>query len=79
MKSPAPIVVWARLDDLGTGGSSAVSRLLEVHFGPGVKRRTSGRRLGCRTRQAVAFWATFPCCRIRMGLPKGSRRPMSVP
>src|SRR5205085_7714768 len=29
--------------------------------------------------QAFAFWATFPCWRIRMALPKGSRAPMSVP
>src|SRR5437879_9259995 len=28
---------------------------------------------------AVAFLATFPCWRIRMALPKGSRTPMSVP
>ena len=30
-------------------------------------------------RQAVAFWAALPCWRIRIGLPNGSRMPMSVP
>ena len=29
--------------------------------------------------QAVAFWAALPCWRIRIGLPNGSRTPMSVP
>jgi hypothetical protein len=29
--------------------------------------------------QAVASWAAFPCWRIRIGLPNGSRTPMSVP
>src|SRR2546423_1240799 len=29
--------------------------------------------------QALAARATFPCWRIRMALPKGSRMPMSVP
>ena len=35
---------------------------------PDAKRR---RGVGPRTH--------YPCCRIRMGLPKGSRTPMSVP
>jgi hypothetical protein len=30
-------------------------------------------------RQAVASCATFPCWRIRIALPNGSRTPMSVP
>jgi hypothetical protein len=29
--------------------------------------------------QALACWATSPCCRMRMALPNGSRTPMSVP
>ena len=29
--------------------------------------------------QAVASGETFPCWRIRMAFPNGSRRPMSVP
>src|SRR5260370_18712929 len=29
--------------------------------------------------QALALLATFPCWRIRIALPKGSRTPMSVP
>ena len=29
--------------------------------------------------QAVALWVAFPCWRIRIGFPNGSRTPMSVP
>jgi hypothetical protein len=35
--------------------------------------------IGGPTGQAVASWGAFPCWRIRMALPNGSRMPMSVP
>ena len=48
-----------------------------------VLRRLLGGHVECsfvgRCAQAVAFWAALPCWRIRIGLPNGSRRPMSVP
>ena len=42
-------------------------------------RRTRGGSIVELGDQAVASAGAFPCWRIRIGLPNGSRRPMSVP
>ena len=47
----------------------------EVAAGSGTTALARARPAG----QAVAFCLAFPCWRIRIGLPNGSRRPMSVP
>ena len=43
-----------------------------------VNRRSAGTLPQWLFRQAVTFGDGF-CCRIRIELPNGSRRPMSVP